>query len=83
VSTTPPQRYKDRADFSVEEELAVVQAERRNEPPPKFETAEYRQARREHLEAGGFDPGDDDAHEPKAAEEMSADEHFQQMRKGA
>jgi hypothetical protein len=83
VSTTPPQRYKDRADFSVDEELAAVQEDRRGEPPPKFETAEYRQARREHLQAGGFDPGDDDAQEPKPPEEMSADEHFEQMRKGA
>jgi hypothetical protein len=60
-----PERYKRREDYTVYEErredytvdegLAVIQAERRGDPSPRFETDVYKRARREHLEAGGFD----------------------------
>jgi hypothetical protein len=71
--TETPRRFKEREEYSADEELAAIQPHRRNEPPPRFETDDYKRAHREHLEAGGFE-SDDDA-EPKPIDEQSVDEH--------
>jgi hypothetical protein len=76
---TPTERFKRRGEYTVEEELAVIQAERRGDPSPRFETDEYRQARRDHLEAGGFETGDDEGRTP--LEDMTPEDHFNRMRR--
>jgi hypothetical protein len=78
--TDPPRRFKERSELTIDEELATIQAERRGDAPPRFETIEYQRARREHLKAGGFEYEDGDP-EPKPIEELSPDEHFQRIRK--
>jgi hypothetical protein len=67
-----PERWKKREDYTVDEELAAQQAERRGETF-QVETPEYRKARAEHLRAGGFA---EDSPEPKPIEEMSVDEVY-------
>jgi hypothetical protein len=78
--TDTPRRFKDREDYSPDEQLAVQQARHRGEPEPRFETDEYKQARREHLEAGGFEP-DGDQQAPTALEDMTPDDHYQRIRR--
>ena len=80
--TEGPRRFKERDELTTDEQLAAIQAQRRGVPEPRFETDEYKSARREHLEAGGFEPDHDDA-KPKPVDELSAEEHFQRIRRGS
>jgi hypothetical protein len=73
-------RYKERAELDVEESLAVIRAQRAGEPVPKFETPEYRQARRQALEDAGLEPEDDDSDDERSLDDLSPEEHFQRMR---
>jgi hypothetical protein len=77
--TKTPRRFKERSELTMDEELAVVQAQRRDDPEPKFETDEYRQARREHLEAGGFDADGGELETP--LEDMTPEDHFNRIRR--
>lgn len=79
--TDTPKRFNERDELTTDEEVAVQQAEQRGDATPQFQTPAYKAARREHLEAGGFDPDDEDA-APKPVEDLTTDEHFQQMRQG-
>jgi hypothetical protein len=80
MSKAPPERFKKREDLTVDEQLAAIQAQKRGDPAPRFETDEYRQARREALEAAGLDP-DDDAEESMALEDMTPEDHFNRIRR--
>jgi hypothetical protein len=77
---TKIRRYKTREELTLDEELAVVQAQRADKPQPRFETAEYRQARREALEDAGLDPGEEDTG-PVDPAEMTPAQHFERIRK--
>lgn len=77
---TLPRRFKSREELTGEETLAQIQAERRREQAPKFETDEYKQARRDHLAEGGFEVDDEPGEKP--LEEMSPAEHLTQIQKG-
>lgn len=80
----PPPRFKSPDQFTPDEQLAAIQADRRGQSPPKFETAEYRAAMRGALQGAGLhvpdEYADDDA--PKPPDEMSPDDHLRQMRGG-
>jgi rRNA maturation protein Nop10 len=78
--TEPPERYKQREDYTMDEEVAAVQAEQRGDPPPRFERDEYRQARREALEDAGLEP-EDDAEKPTPLEDMTPEDHFNRIRR--
>ena len=68
---TTPRRYKELDELSVDEHVR-----RRQDPDAKFETPEYRDARRAALEDAGLehdDPAD------KAPEEMSVEEHARRI----
>jgi hypothetical protein len=73
-------RFKNRGELTLDEELAVVQAQRADKPLPRFETDEYRQARREALEDAGLDPGEEDTG-PVDPAEMTPAQHFERIRK--
>jgi hypothetical protein len=77
---TKIRRFKDRTELTLDQELAVVQAQRADTPTPRFETAEYRQARREALEDAGLDPGEEDTG-PVEPAEMTPAQHFERIRK--
>lgn len=49
-----PQRYKSVAEYSPDEHAQRQQALRRDESEPKFETPEYKEARRKALEKAGL-----------------------------
>jgi hypothetical protein len=70
--TEPPERYKSDADLSPAEHAARQQAHHRGKPEPKFETDEYRAARRKALEDAGLEPDRDPAVD---LEDMSPEDH--------
>ena len=57
-------RYKTDDELTTDEHLRVEQAAARGEPAPKFETAEYREARADALRYAGLD---EEADEVEAA----------------
>jgi hypothetical protein len=67
--TDPPRRHKSDEEMTVGDWAAF---QRTGERP---ERDEYRQARREALEAAGLEP-DDDAKGPTALEDMTPEDHF-------
>jgi hypothetical protein len=75
LSKELPARHKPQAIWSVDE---IVEHERTGQAP---ESEEYERAAREHLAAGGFES---DAREPdpKPLEEMTAEDHFDRIRRG-
>jgi hypothetical protein len=73
-------RYKNRGELTLDEELAVVQAQRADRPIPRFETDEHKRARREALEGAGIDPGEEDTG-PVDPAEMTPEQHFERIRK--
>jgi hypothetical protein len=76
-----PERFKSRDDFSMDEELAMVQAARRGELTPRFERDEYKRFRRDALTEAGLEPDEADA-EPVPLEEQTTEEHFDRLRAG-
>jgi len=80
-----PRRYKTEDELDGDELLEVVQARHRGEDMPRFETAEYREHRRDVLREGGLtDEADEDEQRQasgKPLEEMSTAEHFDRMRR--
>ena len=72
MSPSPPPRWKDPADLTVEEHL-----QRRRDPQVQFESDEYRRYRDDVLKKAGLDEsGDSDV--PLA--EMTAQQHFDRNR---
>jgi hypothetical protein len=80
-----PRRYKTPDELTTDEIAQRLQARNRNEAEPKFETAEYQEARAEALRDAGFEG---EAAEYEAAtggrslEEMTPADHFQRIQKG-
>lgn len=76
-----PRRYKTRDKLTMDEELATVQAERRGESAPEFETAEYRRHRSDVLREGGLDAEADELEtdEPVPLADQSVGEHFDRI----
>lgn len=86
MSDEAPRRYKEQDELDGDELLAQVQARHRGEDVPKFETAEYREHRRDVLREGGLtDEADEDETATrgggKPLEEMSPGEHFDRIRR--
>ncbi len=81
-----PRRYKTREDgddFSLDEELALIQANRRGEPTPRFETEQYRQYKRAALEEAGLTEEAEEADSaPPDLSEMTSEQHFDRLRRG-
>lgn len=75
---TQIQQYKTRDEFTLDEELAFIQAQRAGQPLPRFETDAYRQARREALEDAGLDPGEDAG--PVELDEMTVEQHYRRIK---
>jgi hypothetical protein len=77
-----PRRYKTEDEYDGDELLAAVQARARNDDPPRFETADYKEYRRDVLREGGLgDEADElEPSEPQPLEERTSDEHFQRLR---
>jgi hypothetical protein len=76
---TQIQHYKTRDEFTPDEELAFIQAQRAGKPLPQFETDAYREARREALEDAGLDPGEGDIG-PIALDEMTVEQHYRRIK---
>jgi hypothetical protein len=76
---TQIQHYKTRDEFTPDEELAFIQAQRAGQPTPRFETDTYREARREALEDAGLDPGEEDTG-PIELDEMTVEQHYRRIR---
>lgn len=68
----PPRRHKQ------PEEMTPADWDQYRRTRQMPETDEYRQARREHLRAGGFEADDDP--EDKPLEEMTPEDHYQRIR---
>lgn len=81
AETTTPRRYKTRDELTMDEELATVQAERRGDSAPRFETTQYRRYRAEVLREGGLETEADELEvgEPPPPEEQSVQEHFDRI----
>jgi hypothetical protein len=76
-----PRRYKTEDELDGDELLAHVQARRRGDKVPKFETSEYKEYRRDVLREGGLD---DEADEQDTGgqvplEERTTAEHFDRI----
>lgn len=71
----PPEQYKDREDWTVEE---TVENQRTGKQP---ETDEYRAYVRQVHEDAGLDPPESAA-EPKPLEDHTPEDHFQRIRRG-
>jgi hypothetical protein len=78
MSDAPP-RWKDRSEFTIEEEVAFQQAERRGESF-RVETEAYREARRQALADAGIEP-EDPKLEQKPLEEMTPADHLERIRR--
>jgi len=76
---TQIQQHKTRDEFTLDEELAFIQAQRAGQPLPQFETDTYRQARREALEDAGLEPGEEDTG-PIALDEMTVEQHYRRIK---
>jgi hypothetical protein len=76
-----PKRFRDRDELTMDQELAVQQAARRGESAPKFETDEYRAARREALADAGLEPEDGAESADKPLEEMSVGDHVERLQR--
>jgi hypothetical protein len=81
AETTTPRRYKTRDKLTMDEELATVQAERRGDSLPKFETVEYRRYRSDVLREGGLDTeaAELETDEPVPLADQSVGEHFDRI----
>ena len=77
---TTIRRYKTAEELTGDEHLAQEQARRRGKPVPRFETDEYREARRVALDAAGLsdEPDDDD---DKPIEDRTPDEHLREVQR--
>jgi hypothetical protein len=76
-------RYREIEELTVEEHAERLQARNRNEPEPRFETTEHREAKAEALRDAGLD---DEAREYEASGEKSpsdltVEDHFQRIRR--
>jgi hypothetical protein len=82
----PPKRFKEQDELDGDELVKVVQARAANAPQPRFETADYKEYRRDVLREGGLiDEADEleaEQIEGKPLEEMSPGEHFDRIRGG-
>jgi hypothetical protein len=78
-----PTRFKSQDDLDGDETLAVVQARRRGDDVPKFETRQYRQHRIDILREGGLDDEADELEQQdgdgRPLEEMSPGEHLDRI----
>jgi len=81
-----PRRFKERSELTMDEEVLTVQAARRGDAVPKFETDAYRQYRAEVLREGGFieeAKESEPSGSPRPLEEQSVEEHFERLRSTA
>jgi hypothetical protein len=79
-----PPRFKSEQELSAEQHLQRLQAEARGEPPPEFENPEYARRRADVLRAAGFtDEAEASTADVRPLDEMSADDHYNELRGGA
>lgn len=75
----PPERYKTDDELSTEEIAQRMAAKQRGESRPRFETDEYREARKQALADAGLD--DVDELDDKPLEDLDVGEHFDRLRR--
>lgn len=73
----PPKRFLEPHELSVDQHVARLQALKRGEAEPKFESAEYLAAKRQALLDRGLEPDDEPTVDWSTA---SVDEHLKQIR---
>jgi hypothetical protein len=75
MTSKPPPRHKPREEWSPDE---ISHHDRTGEPP---ETAEFRSYVRRVHEDAGLDPPEAEP-EPRPLDALTAEDHFQQIRRG-
>ena len=70
-----PKRFKAPEELTIDEQVATLQAARRGQPAPKFESDAYRRARREVLSDAGLEADDDDV------DETGVEAHYEEIRR--
>lgn len=80
-----PERYLAEDEYDLDQTLLAVQARRRGDPPPKFESPSYRRHRVEVLRVAGLDAEADEIEaedEVVGLEDQTPHEHLQRIQRG-